>query len=66
MGVAGSRKWRQRHFACISCSIDPQLSLHCNMLCISNKHHSTAFCRTFSLMQNIIFKAISIKNPDYI
>ncbi len=49
--------------ACISCSIDRQLSLHCNMLCSSNKRRSTLFCMTFSLIsliQNKNFEAISI------
>ncbi len=48
------------------CSIDRLISLHCNMLCSSNKGHSNRLCMTFSLIwliQNKNVEAKAIKTP---
>ncbi len=42
-----------------------KLSQQCNTLCSSNKRHSTAFCKSFSLMRSKNFEAIFIKSRDY-
>ncbi len=48
---------------CVSCSIDWQLCLHCNMLWSSNKR---LFCRTFSLILSLFFLVFAHKFPSHL